>query len=112
MDSDVKVVVCAVLIAFVVVAAFIGWLCFYAWRVRSVLRAWAAEGGFQIVRFEKRNLTGRGAFNWWTNSPEQIIYHLRVRDKEGRERIGWVRCGSYFGGVLFSNKVEVKWEDH
>src|SRR5215470_5043593 len=100
MDSDVKVVVCAAVIAFVAVAALIGWLSFYYWLARTVLRAWAAEGGFQILRFEKRNTTGRGPFNWWTNSPEQSIYHLRVRDREGRERTGWLRCGSYFGGVL------------
>jgi hypothetical protein len=111
MDSDVKLVICVVLIAVVAVAALLGWLWLYIWRARTVLRAWAAEGGFQILRFQKRNITGRGPFNWWTNSHEQIIYHIRVRDREGRERSCWIRCGSYVGGVLFSSKVEVKWED-
>jgi hypothetical protein len=73
--------------------------------------AWAAEGGFQILQFKKTNFTRRGPFDWWTNGPHQIIYHLRVRDRQGAERLVWVRCGSYFGGVLFSNKAEAKWEE-
>ena len=112
MDSDsIKIVVCAAASLLVVVTGFVGVIWLWVWRARVVLRAWAAEGGFRIIRFQKTNITGRGPFNWWTNSPYQSIYHLRVRDSEGRERSGWVRCGSYFGGVLFSNKAEVKWED-
>jgi hypothetical protein len=79
-------------------------------RMRATLRAWANEGGFQIVGFKKKNLTNRGPFRWATNSPNQSIFHVRVRDREGKERTGWVRCGSYLGGMLFSKKVEVKWD--
>jgi hypothetical protein len=112
MDSDsVKSFVCATVAVLVVVVGFIGLLALYVWRAQAVLRAWAAEGGFRIIRFQKTNITGRGPFNWWTNGRHQIIYHIRVRDSEGRERSGWVRCGSYLGGILFSNKAEVKWEE-
>ncbi len=111
MNSDVKIIVGAVMIALVAVAAFIGWWCFYIWRVKAVLRTWAAEGGFKLLRFQRTNLTGRGPFKWWSKSRHQIIYHIRVRDREGRERSCWVRCGSYLGGVLFSNKTEVKWDE-
>jgi hypothetical protein len=99
------------MIALAVAAAFVGWLWLYAWRARAVLRGWAAESGFQILRFQKTNFTGRGPFGWWTNGPHQAIYHIRVRDREGRERACWVRCGSFFGGILFSNKTEVKWDE-
>jgi len=78
--------------------------------MRATLRAWANEGGLQIVGFKKKNLTNRGPFRWATNSPNQSIFHVRVRDREGRERTGWIRCGSYLGGMLFSKKVEVKWD--
>src|SRR5215471_20317807 len=112
MEKDfVIIVVCALLIALVAIGAFIGWIWVGAKRVRTMLHAWAAERGFQIVRFEKRNWTGRGPFGWWTNSPYQSIYHIRVLDREGRERLAWVRCGSYLGGVLFSSQIEVRWEE-
>jgi hypothetical protein len=110
MNSDIEIIVCAVVIVMAAIVAFAGWLWLYIWRARAVLRAWAAEGGFQILRFQKTNITGRGPFGWWTNRPHQAIYHIRVRDREGRERSCWVRCGSFFGGVLFSNKTEVKWD--
>jgi hypothetical protein len=108
--DTVITIACAIMIALVAIVALIGWLWLYFLRAKAVLRAWATKGGFQILAFQKTNITGRGPFNWWTNSPNQAIYHIRVRDREGRERSAWVRCGSYFGGVLFSNKAEVRWE--
>jgi hypothetical protein len=112
MDKDsVIIVVLALLIALVAVGAFSGWIWLYALRARKMLRAWATKGGYQIVRFEKKNWTNRGPFGWWTNSPYQSIYHIRVRDQKGRERLAWVRCGSYLGGDLFSNRIEVRWEE-
>jgi hypothetical protein len=92
-------------------ALFVGSLWLQIVRVRAALRAWANEGGFQIVGFKKKNLTNRGPFRWATNSPNQSIFHVRVRDREGKERTAWVRCGSYPGGVLFSKKVEVRWDE-
>jgi hypothetical protein len=100
-----------ILIGLALTAAFVAWFWLGISRVRTVLRAWAAESGLRIVAFQKTNWTGRGPFNWWTNSPRQAIFHVRVLDKEGRERSAWVRCGSYFGGVLFGNQVEVRWEE-
>ena len=101
----------ALLIALVVIAAVFGlwWLALS--RAKTILRKWASESGFQILSCENRYLIGTGPFKWWTNSRNQIIYHVRVRDREGRERSAWVRCGSYLGGVVFSNQVEVRWDE-
>ena len=98
-------------IALVAIAAFIGWFWLHISRAKSVLHTWAAENGFQIVSFDKRYMINTGLFKWWTNSRSQIVFFVRVRDKAGHERTGWVRCGTYFGGVLFSNQAEVKWQD-
>jgi hypothetical protein len=112
MDKDfVILLVGALLIALVAIGAFIGSIWLGAVKARTMLRTWAAEGGFQIVRFEKKNWTNRGPFGWWTNSPYQMIYRIRVRDRRGRERLAWVRCGSYRGGILFSNRIEARWEE-
>ena len=80
-------------------------------RAKAILDSWAIAGGFQILDFKKRYLIGTGPFKWWTNSRNQIIYWVSVRDAAGRERSGWVRCGSYWGGVWFSNQAEVRWDE-
>ncbi len=112
MDKESVIeIVRALLIALVAIAVFIGWFWLHLSRAKAILRAWAAEGGFQILGSEKSYMIGTGPFKWWTNSRNQIVYHVRVRDREGRERSAWVRCGSYLGGVLFSQKAEVRWEE-
>ena len=104
-------IVRALLIAAVVITVLLGWFWLHLSRAKAILQAWAAEGGFQILGREKSYMIDTGPFKWWTNGRSQIIYHVRVRDREGRERSAWVRCGSYLGGVLFSRKAEVRWEE-
>ena len=101
MDKDfVIIVVFGLLIALVAIVVFIAWIWPQAVRARRMLDTWAAQGGFQIIRFERKNWTNRGPFGWWTNSPYQMIFHIRVRDREGKARSAWVRCGSYLGGKI------------
>ena len=108
-DSIIKIVL-VVLVTVAAVVVFVGSLWLHLSRAKAILRAWAAEAGVEIVGFRKTNWTGRGPFKWGTTGRNQSIYHLRVRDSAGRERSCWVRCGSYFGGTLLSNKTEVIWE--
>jgi hypothetical protein len=75
-------------------------------RGRALLNHWAQENGFEILHSEFR-MAGAGPFTWTRN---QIVYFVRVRDREGRERSGWVRCGSFWRGI-FSDKTEVRWKD-
>ena len=83
-------------------------LVWYFVRSRSLLQKWAAANGYEILHSECRELR-RGPF-LRTVSGKPAVYYVRVRSREGRERSGWVLCGSYWGGVL-SGKTEVKWED-
>jgi hypothetical protein len=77
-------------------------------RGRTLLNRWAHDNGFQILQSEIRTLCA-GPFTW-TSSRNQIVYFVRVRDKEGGEHSGWVRCGNFWSGI-FSDKTEVKWKD-
>jgi hypothetical protein len=77
-------------------------------RSRTVLERWAAENCFEILESDYRSLC-RGPF-FWTSSEEQTVYKVKVRDREGVGRSGWVRCGRWFVG-LWSDRVEVKWDD-
>ena len=75
-------------------------------RGRSVLKHWAHENGFQIMKSEV-TLSFTTPFGW---NGSQITYFVRVRDQEGKERACWVRCGNYWTGV-WSRKTETRWKD-
>ncbi|SRR6266481_5077471 len=97
---------CAIIFAVITIV-----LSFYKltiWRANSILRKWALENGFEVLRFERCFFTG--GFGWFTTSRNQIVYSILVKDRWNEERSGWLRCGSYFGGVLFSNEAEAKWK--
>jgi hypothetical protein len=79
-------------------------------RSNIILQGWADANDIQIVETKWR-WNSTGPFKWWTNGRNQTVYYLKVRDRDGRKRSGWARCGSFFGGVEFSNKIEVRWED-
>lgn len=75
---------------------------------KAILDEWAASQGFEVVHSERRWLF-LGPFSWFT--PEnQAVYHVTVRDANGIERSGFLRCGGFFLG-LFSKKAEVRWDD-
>jgi hypothetical protein len=81
------------------------------WRIsrsRSLLKQWGDENGFDILQSEYRNLF-RGPFSL-TTSRGQTVYYVRVRDNEGKEHSGWIRCGGWIMGLV-TDKVEVRWED-
>ncbi len=92
----------------IVMAVGIAAIAWHLSRSRSLLEEWAAENGYQILHSEYRNLF-RGPF-FWTSSKGQTVYYVKVRDSEGTIRTGWVRCGSWWLGLM-SDKTEVRWED-
>jgi hypothetical protein len=89
-------------------AVIVVWVVWSFSRGRTLLKRWAHENGFQIVHSEFRTLFA-GPFTW-TSSRNQIVYFVRVRDQVGRERSGWVRCGSFWSGIV-SDETEVRWKD-
>jgi hypothetical protein len=90
-----------------------GILALYRWGERRdswILRKWAEENKLHLLLSEKRVLLGRGPFSYW-KAPKQTVYFIRVRNQQGKERSGWVRFGSYWGGTMDSDKAEAKWEE-
>ena len=100
-----------ILIGIVAIAFFVGVTWLFKARGRAILTKWAEANGLQILDCKHRYLFFTGPFKWWTNSRNQIIYCLKVRDRDGRERSCWARCGSFWGGVFFSDQVEVRWTE-
>jgi len=95
--------------AILAISAFIAWSWLFQTRAKSVVRKWAAERGYVVLRFESPFHTG--AFGFWTTSRGQVVYSVTIRDGAGCERKAWVRCGNYIGSVLFSDEIEVRWQD-
>jgi hypothetical protein len=104
MPSD-SLIVLGFSLVFVIVVFSIAW---HFSRSRQLLEKWVVDNGYQLVHREYRSLR-RGPF-FWTTSRGQAVYYVVVRDALGKERSGWVRCGSWWLG-LSSDKVEVAWED-
>ena len=76
-------------------------------RSRSLLERWAERNGYRIMAAEYRHVL-RGPF-FWTSSKGQTVYRVTV-EVTGGVRTGWVRCGSWWLGLL-SDRAEVRWDE-
>ena len=103
--SDGIVVFWACVGLVVITIASISWR---HYRGQTILRRWASANAYRLHEHEVRWLV-RGPF-FWTTSRGQLVYRVTVEDFDGRLRRGWVRCGSWLGG-LFSNHVDVRWDN-
>jgi hypothetical protein len=94
----------------VVVALAIPYTFFYLTRTRMLLRSWANRNGCTIISSDYRYTSGgRGPFDQYTSDSQDVLY-LTIRDHEGRMRHVWMRCGSFWFGLL-STRIDVVWED-
>ena len=94
-------------IALIFISLVIGWNALHLRRALTILKRWAAANGFELLEYKRPFYSG--GFSVFTTGRGQIVYCVKVRDASGDEHAGWVRCGSFFGGVLFSDEAEVKW---
>jgi hypothetical protein len=67
-------------------------------RARMILDRWAEKNHFQILSF-KRRWFRLGPF-LWRSSRQQVVYYVEFRSLEGQTIHGWLRCGSYWWGVM------------
>ncbi len=76
-------------------------------RGREMLAVWCADAGVDLLYAHHRFLF-RGPF-WWSASKGQMVYRISTRDRAGRVRGGYARCGGFWLGVL-SEGVDVRWD--
>ena len=94
--------------AIIVLAGFVGTVIYVQIRrAQTLLQGWAEEHGYKVLEAQHR-LFSKGPYVW--SSRGQAVYRVWVRDREGVERRGWVRCGTWWGGV-FADKVESRWDE-
>jgi hypothetical protein len=92
------------LLAVVIIAAM-------AWRhsrSTKLINAWARQSGFTILSAQRR-LFSRGPF-FLRSGKQQTVYHVTVRDGRGKTRAAYIRCGSWWIGLM-SDDVKVEWDD-
>ena len=76
-------------------------------RAHELVERWARENSLRLLNVEECYFN-RGPF-FWTTSKGQVVFRVEVQDAQGRQRYGWLRCGSWIGG-LWSDETEVRWE--
>ena len=76
-------------------------------RGREILNLWAQTNGYRIISSEIRWFN-RGPF-FWTTSKGQMVYYLVIQTPDGQTKRGYVRCGSFFWGIM-KEQVEERWE--
>src|SRR3954452_19232763 len=107
-----KETVIAAVVAFGAVAAVVGLYLFGRRREVVMLQRWAEQSQVELLHFRQRAISEPAPFSSWT-SHRRPNYFVRVRDREGKERSGWLRLGSLFESVCWDgkDKVEVRWEE-
>jgi hypothetical protein len=68
---------------------------------RRALRRWADFNGFELLD-KKLRLCTTGFVKWY-------LYFVKVRDKCGRERSGWVHIRSFLSRRTFGDKSGASW---
>jgi len=98
-----------------VMLAFILFGCLYvfgvAWwvaRGSKLLADWARSNGYEILRKQRRFLR-KGPFSF-PRAWGLPVFRVTLQDGQGRTRRAWVRCGSWWTGLL-SSKVTVEWDE-
>lgn len=81
-------------------------LTFYYLRPLFILKQWADENQFELLRSERRKFLS-GPF-FFTLSHGRTVFRVTVRARDGKEYMGWVRCGGRLLDSIF-NKAEVRW---
>lgn len=97
------------LVFFLAIAIF-GVVTFWWHMKRSLdlLHLWVRENNLTLVRSERR-MMDLGPFTGRTGRGQEIFY-VTVKDETDNERNPYVRCGSFWFGLLSEN-VDVEWDD-
>ena len=90
-----------------IVAIFAVLVWWQHFRADEILQKWAQADALTLVSVQKRYLR-TGPF-FMDQARGQFVFRIVVRDHPGAKRAGWIRVGSWLGGVL-SDKTKVIWD--
>lgn len=94
---------------FLVLALSPFYMVWYNRRVQYVVNQWAQSQKFKVISCRRGWFPPRKFF--WTTSRSQVFMRVRVWDGAAKqEREGWVRVGSYLGGIWGGVECEAFWD--
>jgi hypothetical protein len=83
-----------------------------------IIEDWAEDEGYEVVGIREvrgRDHPFRDRFGWGRRGPVGVVRQVKVRDKDGAVRRGWVfvkaRLGPHGYSGFQPGSVEVVWED-
>jgi hypothetical protein len=74
-----------------------------------LIEQWARSCDYTLEHCERRYFR-KGPF-FWGASKYQRVYYIQVKSKDGRERNGFIKVGSYWTGMMNSDDFELMWDD-
>lgn len=98
----------AVIILVVFGVVLVGSLLWQSSRSQDILAQWAEENGYRLLEANYATFF-KGPFTL-TSARGQTVYRVVVQDEAGFTRTGWVRCGSWWGGLM-SGQAQVRWDE-
>jgi hypothetical protein len=101
MDSTTVLIIAAVVLFLVAYYAI------YISRSRAILRKWARDNNYTLLKTEHR-MFRKGPY--FLSGRNQAVFRVAVRDETGLKQKGWVRCGNWLGGV-FGSAVEAQMDE-
>lgn len=75
-------------------------------RIKSALKIWEHKEKVRIL--DCRRVYISHPFTRFTTSSVQHIYRAHINEQSGKDKIAWIRIGSFLFGA-FSDKVECIW---
>jgi len=76
-------------------------------RAANMLERWCRHTGFELLSRRNCWLWKGPYFTSFLNG--QWVYRITIRNRAGRVKNGYVRCGSHLLGVL-ADEVDVRWD--
>lgn len=76
-------------------------------RAAQMLEQWLRDNDYQLLQKSTPWIKDNPFFA--SSNRSQKVFKVSVRDREGKIRQGWVRCGHALVGVAVK-QVEVKWD--
>ena len=99
------------MLAPVVLTLLTAFVMFATWwqdaRAERMLERWCRHTGFDLLSRRNCWLWKGPYFTAFLNG--QWVYRVQIRNRSGRVKSGYVRCGSHLLGVL-AEEVDVRWD--
>ena len=102
-----------IIIAVLLAVALYLWSWLWISRAAGLLRQWAAQQGYELLRCD--TVLGRplwaAVLSVGSDAYRPLDFSVTLRDDTGQDRSGSARCGRFVGGAFVADRIEVIWSN-